>query len=221
MKPIYIQFNCKETDELDLRQAKAVLKHKPDIIILEYPNNNKTPDLAFNKYDALKKPRGMARERVKGFSDEVLKTHPWVKADTIMWKNITGLWAKNHQVLVYAVDAPSELTSEWLDVWRHMYPCVKRNWAWWVQIYLRERMMANNIQWILQNYKEKKKPTILIFLQSFHWGHVKFLLNNPSKNEIWNYYFDKFPEINKYNISMKIKNLNKIFYKYWKKISDF
>jgi len=221
MKPKFIQFDCREMNKLDLRQANAVLEYKPDIIILEYPNNNKTPDLLFNKYDVLKKPKGMVRERVKEFSDEILKIHPWVKADTIMWRNVVGLWAKGHQVLVYAIDAPSELTSEWLEVWRYTYPCVKKNWPWWVQIYLRERMMANNVQWILRNYKEKENPTTLIFLQSFHWDHVKFLLKNPSKKEIWNYYFGKFSEVNKSDIAMKIKSLNKIFHKYWKKVSDF
>lgn len=221
MKPKYIQFNCRETDKLDLRQANAVLKYKPNIIILEYPNNNKTPALPFNKYDALKKPKDMIKERLKKFPDKVLKIHPWAKADTIMWKNITELWANDHQVLIYAVDAPNELTKEWLDVWRHTYPCAKKNWVWWVQIYLRERIMANNIQWILRNYKGKENPTILIFLQNFHWSHVKFLLKNPSKHEIWNYYFGKFTEINNSNITIKIKSLNRTFYKYWKKVSDF
>ncbi len=221
MKPKYIQFDCKEVDELDLRQANAVTKYKPDIIILEYPNNNKTPDLVFNKYEALKKPKELVKKRLKNFSNNVLKIHPWVKADTVMWKNIASLWAKDHQISIYSVDAPSELTSEWLDVWRYTYPCVKKNWLWWVQIYLRERIMTDNIQWILRNYKEKENPTTLIFLQSFHWDHVKFLLKNPSKKEIWNYYFGKFLEVNRSNIGIKIKSLNKVFYKYWKKFSDF
>lgn len=100
MEPKYIQFDCKETDELDLRQANAVLRYEPDIIILEYPNNNKTPNLVFNKYDALKKPKDLVRKRLKKFPDEILKTHPWVKADTIMWKNVVDLWAKDHQVFI-------------------------------------------------------------------------------------------------------------------------
>ncbi len=221
MEPKYIQFDCVESEKLDLRQANAVLRHKPDIIILEYPNNNKTPDLEFNKYDALKKPKDLVKKRLKKFPDEILKIHPWAKADQIMWENVADLWAKDHQVFVYAVDAPNELTSEWLDVWRHMYPCVKKNWVWWVKIYLRERIMANNVQWVLRNYKGKENPTTLIFLQRFHWDHVKFLLKNPSKKEIWNYYFGKFSEINRSDIAVKIESLNKVFYKYWKKFSDF
>lgn len=221
MKPKYIQFDCRETDKLDLRQANAVLKYNPDIIILEYPNNNKTPDLIFNKYDALKKPKDLVKKRLKKFPDEILKIQPWVRADTIMWENIADLWAKDLQVFIYAVDAPNELTSECLDVWKHAYPCVKKNWLWWVKIYLRERIMANNVQWILHNYKGKENPTTLIFLQSFHWDHVKFLLKNPNKEKIWNYYFGKFPEINRSDIAIKIQSLNKVFYKYWNKFSDF
>jgi len=221
MKPRYVQFNCEEANGLDLRQAKAVLKHKPDIIILEYPNNNKTPDLPFNKYGALEKPKKMVNDRLKEFPQEVLRIHPWAKSDTLMWKNVSVLWANGQQVLLYAVDAPNELTKEWLDVWKYTYPCIKKNWIWWVRIYLRERIMANNIRWIWNNYKGKENPTVLIFLQSFHWEHVKFLLKNPNKKEIWDYYFDKFSEVDKSNIDIKIKTLNKVFYKYWKKFSDF
>jgi hypothetical protein len=221
MKPKYIQINCRETDKLDLRQAKAVLRHKPDIIILEYPNNRKTPDLPFNKYEALEKPKEMVKKRLKGFPKKVLKIHPWAKADTIMWQNIASLWARGHQILVYAVDAPNELTREWLGAWRHAYPCIKKNWLWWVKIYLRERIMASHLQWILKHYKKKQEPMTLIFLQDFHWEHVKFLLNNPSKDKIWDYYFGKFSEVNKSNIAGKIKKLNRLFYKYWQRFSDF
>lgn len=221
MKPIYYQYDCEETNKLDLRQANAILKHKPDIVILEYPNNGKTPNLAFNNYPALKKPKQLVEKRLKKFPEQILKIHPWIKADVIMWNNINSLWKKDHQVLVYAVDAPNDLTKEWLEVWRYMYPCAKKNWLWWVQIYLREKIMANNIQWILDNYQDKKDPKILIFLQNFHWIHVKFLLKVPTKNKIWDYYFGKFIEVDKQTIGGKIKNLNKIFYKYWNKVSDF
>ena len=220
MKPKYIQVDCKETNKLDLRQAEAVLKHKPDIIILEYPNNNQTPDLEFNRFGALEKPKKMVEERIKEFPGEVLKIHPWARADTVMWKNIANLWSSGHQVLVYAVDAPNELTREWLEVWSYTYPCVKKNWVWWVQIYLRERKMADNVRWILDHYEGKNNPTILVFLQNFHWDHVQFLLSGPTKDEIWDYYFGKFSSVNKDNIEEKIKSLNKVFYKYWKRFSS-
>ena len=221
MKPKFIQVNCIESVKLDLRQAKAVSRHKPDIIILEYPNDRLTPDWPFNKYAALKKPKAMVKDRIKEFPPEVLKIHPWVKADTIMWQNIANLWAADHQVLVYSVDAPRELTREWLDVWHNLYPSVLKNWVWWVQIYLREKHMAKNIELIFKNYKDKTNPLCLVFLQSFHWEHVQFLLKKPSKQAIWDYYFGKFAEIKKKDIGPRIKKLNKVFYKYWEKISDF
>lgn len=220
MKPKYLQFDCKETDKLDLRQANAILKYKPDIVILEYPNNNKTPNLLLNKYSPLKKPRKLVKEKINGLSRKIFKIHPWARADIVIWKNITKLWAQNHQIFVYKVDAPHELTNELREFWDHTYPCVKKNWIWWVKIYLRERIMANNVQWILDHYKEKQNPTVLIFLQSFHWKHVKFLLNDPSKNKIWDYYFGKF-NISQHNVAERIKKLNKVFYKYWQKVSDF
>ena len=221
MKPKYIQFDCREEDKVDLRQANAVLRYRPDIIILEYPNNSKTPDLPFNQYGALQKPHKMVEERLKRFPRKVLKIHPWAKSDEMMWRNIVGLWREDHQIMVYAVDGPNELTREWLDVWKYSYPCIKKNWLWWVQVYLRERIMANNIRWILHNYKEKESPVVLVFLQSFHWQNVRFLLENPGKKQIWNHYFAGFSEVNRSNIVLKIKDLNKIFYKYWQKVSDF
>ena len=81
--------------------------------------------------------------------------------------------------------------------------------------------MAKNIKWVIEKNKNKEKLTIAIFLESFHWEHVKFLLKNPSKEKIWQYYFGKFKEVNQKNIAKKIKEKNIVFYKYWNKISDF
>ena len=60
--------------------------------------------------------------------------------------------------------------------------------------------MEKNVEWALQDCTIKK-PTVLIFLQSFHWEHVKFLVKKPNKDEIWDYYFGKFSEINKKQIN--------------------
>jgi hypothetical protein len=73
----------------------------------------------------------------------------------------------------------------------------------------------------LERHKNKEELIIAVFLQSFHWTHVKFLLSNPSKKQIWQYYFSKFREVKQENITQKIKEQNKIFYKYWNGISDF
>ena len=92
-----------------------------------------------------------------------------------------------------------------------MYPCATKNWLWWVQIYLRERIMANHISFIVKKYKIKNNQKVLIFLQSFHWGHVKFLLDNPSKKEIWNYYFGKFSEVTYQRFPRKLAKIIRCF----------
>ena len=216
--PRCIQIDCRETRKLDLRQARAVLQYKPDIIILEYPNNNKTPNMIFNKYSPANKPL----KKLPKFSRETFIINPWVKSDIVMWNNIAYLWGKEkHQVLLYPVDAPTELVKEWFLVWDNMYPCALKNWLWWTRIYLRERYMAKNIQWILSHYLLKKKPTILIFLQSFHWKHVKFLLENPSAKQIWNYYFGRFKNLQPFLVPQTLKKENMIFYKHWGMVSGF
>lgn len=221
-KPKYKQFDCIESEKLDLRQAKAVLKYNPDIVILEYPNNNVDPGIELNNYSPLDKPKKLVDELLAPLSPNILAIHPWAQSDMLMWQNIVKLWSENKQVLVYKVDGPPDLTSEWLEVWNHMYPCAKKNWVWWVQIYLRERIMANNIQNMLDGYEDKPDPTILIFLQSFHWDHVRFLLTQPTKEEIWQYYFGNFSkEITQKTIVQKIQKLNPVFYSYWQRFSDF
>jgi hypothetical protein len=232
IKPKYKQVNCNETDKLDLRQARAVLKFKPDMIILEYPNDTSTPGIELNNYSPFEKPKDLIEERLKPLSDQVLNKHPWAQSDLYMWQNIAKLWSEGKQVLVYQIDGPSELTSEWLEVWAHMYPCSTKNWVWWVQIYLRERLMANNMQRVLDEYKTKSNPRTLVFVQNeysykgqikgLHWGHVEYLLGKPSKEDIWQYYFGAFSkEVTRNTIAQKIKKLNPVFYSYWQRYSDF
>jgi hypothetical protein len=219
MKPRYIQVNCIEGKEIDLSQAKAVLKYKPDIIFLEYPTNKKTPDTIFNRYSPENKP---IEKLPNKFSKKTLWLCPWVRSDIVMWNNIARLWEKEkHQVLVYYVDAPEELVNKWFIVWKNMYPSALKNWLWWVQIYLREYHMAKNIRLALSKYKSKNNLTVLVFLQSFHWEHVKFLLKNPSSKQIWDYYFGKFKGLKPSIITETLQKENKVFYKYWKMISNF
>jgi len=220
MKGKFIQVDCKEEDKIDLRQAGSVIKHKPDIILLEYPLEGRTSDTTYNKYGPKNKPWNILEEQIKRLKKHSANT-PWIRSDILVWKNIKKLWKSGHEVKVYRIDAPRELVNEWSEVWKNMYPCAEKNWLWWVRIYLREKYMAKNVERMLSKYKQKVNPTVLVFLQSFHWRHVRFLLENPSKNEIWKYYFGDFSEVNPPNISEKIKSNNKVFYKHWKKISDF
>lgn len=215
IKPKFHQFDCREQNRVDFRQARAVLKYKPDIIIFELPEKHGSPETIFNKYDCKNKPLKKSKIIKK---DLIKASHKFQYAlsDIKTWENIERLWRKNHNILLYNVDGPQELRAEFFETWNHMYPCATKNWLWWVQIYLRERFMANHIHSVIKKYKIKNNPKILIFLQNFHWKHVKFLLNNPSKEEIWRYYFGKFSEIMPLTISNRIRKNNKLFYRYWK-----
>lgn len=222
--PVFHQVNCIESRDgtLDLRQAEAIGKYKPDIIILEYPTEGSVPEFPLNDYLPTEKPADLVAERTKEFSEKILKANPWVAADTIMWREVVKAWNQGKQIYAYPTDGPYELISEWREVWDHMYPQAIHNWVWWVPIYLRERLMANHISWILHKHAEINKPVINVYLQSFHWKHVQFLLSDPTKNEIWNYYFGKFKsEISQKEMPITLKRLNPVFYKYWQKYSDF
>lgn len=219
-KPKFHQFNCREQDRPDFRQARAVLKHKPDIIFFELPEKDESPETIFNKYDCKNKPLkevNIIKKRLENASKEF----KYALSDIKTWENIEKVWQEEHNILLYNVDGPKELRLEFFEAWNNTYPCITKNWLWWVKIYLRERIMANHISSIIKKYKMKKNPIALIFLQNFHWRHVKFLLENPSKEEIWKYYFGNFSEVTSLIISKKIKENNKLFYNYWKKYSDF
>jgi len=220
MEPKLHQFDCREQNRTDLRQARAVLKYKPDIIIFELAGKSGNPETIFNKYDCKNKPFGEIAIIQKSLK-KVSRKFGYALSNIKTCENIKQLWRNDHNVLLYNVDGPRDLRTEFFEAWEHMYPCAAKNWLWWVRIYIRERIMANHIQLILKKYKIKNDPKILIFLQNFHWRHVKFLLTNPSKEKIWKYYFSKFSEITPRAISERIKRNNKLFYKYWGKISDF
>src|SRR3989344_7163950 len=164
-KQRFIQVNCREDRHIDKRQAKAVLKYKPDIILLEYP----TISGLYEK-----------RNNFPKITKRVLLKSPWARSDKYMWANIAKLKQKNHNITIYAIDGPYDLVNE-----ANIYPCNEKspnktaNLFWWIRIYLRERFMAENIKKILKNNKTREALTVLVFLQKFHWQHVKFLTTNP------------------------------------------
>ena len=199
MKPKFIQINCTEGNKIDLRQSRAVLKYKPDLIFLEYSTNYLKPIT-----------------RPSRISKEVIKKYPWTESDNFMWDNIAGLWKKKYKTLVFPVDGPHDLLID-----AYVYPCNEKqprkttNLFWWTRIYLRECFMTKNISKASGQYKQKQKPVILIFLQSFHWYDVKFLLSKPSKQKIWDFYFGRFKKLNRRDMPAILKKENKILFKYW------
>lgn len=220
MKPRFIQINCRESGRVDLRQAQAVLKYKPDIILFEYPNDQKSLGYSVNQFEPKNKPLHDIRQLQKSLR-MASKNDGWVSSDIQVFENIISVWKQGHQILLYNVDAPFDLVSEWNQVWKNMYPSALRNWLWWVRIFLRELYMTQNIHHILKNLQLGENPTILVFLQSFHWKHVQFLLSNPTRKQIWNYYFGSFPYFRQSNAYNIISMENKLFARHWKKMSPF
>ena len=217
------QFSCFEGKNIDMRQANAVLKYRPDIIIFEAPCNEKTPDLIYNKFSPSKKPQSELI-KYKEMLHKVAKKFSWVESDIYVYDNIATLWKEGHDIKLYNVDGPSELLKINLKFDDKKYPKPYRrgtHFVWWVRIYIREKIMTKNVQWILSHYKNKKDFTGLVFLESFHWRNVKFQLSKPPKKQMWNYYFGNFRDLNQKNIGSRIKENNKLLYKYWLKYSEF
>lgn len=225
INPKFIQCSCVEGDKIDLRRAKAVLKHKPDIIIFELPQNNRGAGLIFNRYSCSNKPIEEVNKIIKE-NRIAAKKFPYVASDIAVWKNIEKLWKQGINTQVYNVDSPAKLRKESFYLFHKSisngYPAVRKDWLFWLCLYLRESCMAKNAKRILDNYHFKKDPTILIFLESIHWNHVKFLLTNPSKEKIWKYYFGRFKNLkaNK-NIENQIRARSLTLNNFWKKIQKF
>ncbi len=154
---------------------------------------------------------------------KVAKNAPWVLSDVRVYDNITKLWGEGYEVKLYNVDAPSELLVVNLNFGENWNPKPERrgtHFAWWAQIYLLEKIMAKNIQSILKQNK-KKDLVVLNFLEKFHWKNVQFLMTNPTRKEIYEYYFGKFRDMIMETIRESVKTENKVFYKYWGKLADF
>lgn len=216
------QFSCFEGKKVDLRQANAVLHHRPDVIIFEASPVGRTPNSIFNKHKPSSKPLTKITKH-KEMLRQLAKKALWVLSDVYVYDNIVKLWKEGHDVKLYNVDASSELLKVNLNIDTHWDPKPCRRGAhfeWWVRIYLREKIMTKNILKIFSQTKVKNS-NVLIFLQSFHWRNVQFLIQNPSKREMYKYYFGAFKNMNIKTINERVKKGNKVLYKYWKKFSDF
>jgi hypothetical protein len=214
-----INISCFEGNKVDMRQANAVLKYNPDIIIREVPNNSKKPGLIFNKYPANKKPVNEL-EKIKNDLKKVSKKYPYVLSDVYMFENLKKLWLSGYDVKIYDVDAPSELLHESVkNKWSKKNKPHRRgtHLVWWAYIYVRELIMTKYTKEILTKNKDEKGLTVLVFIQKFHWLNIKFQMSH-SKTEIWNYYFGKFNSLTSKEIKKLLKKENAVLYKYWKKL---
>ncbi len=221
LKPRYVQRDCVEGDKIDLRQADAVLKHKPDIIIFELPqSHNGKPGTIFNRYSCAHKPIEKVEAIIKG-KKHAAKKFPYAASDIAVWENIQRLWKQGVNVQIYNVDAPIKMRREYVAVEATGYPSVRKDWLFWVYLYLRDTYMARNIKHILDTYSLKSNPTILVCLQSIHWKHAQFLLTNPSSQKTWKYYFGKFPALTPSVVTSQVRRRNRVLGEYWKKLQHF
>lgn len=220
LNPKYIQRSCVEGNRIDLRQAKSILKYKPDIIIFESPKDKNDWSNIFNHYSPDKKPLNKVNQIIKIIKKAAIK-EPYAASDISVWKNIIKMWEKGINTQVYFIDAPQNLrhNSPFLG---KKYSKIYRDWLFWIYLYIRESYMKKYLEIALNEYKEKKNPTVCVFLQSIHWEHVKFLLTNPTKKQIWKYYFERFKNMKPTkDIENQIKDRSKIVNDYWKKVQIF
>jgi hypothetical protein len=217
MNTRFIQANCAEGKRADLRQAATVKKYKPDVIFFEMPSFGGNPSSPFNRYSIKKKPFAEVEKIKKGLRKEAKKT-PYALSDFFVWENIESLWRMGHDVLLFNIDASRDLRREGLTRHESMpLSRAKQTWEFWVYIYVRETMMAHFMEQVFKKRFGNKKIVAAVFLQSFHWQHVKFLLKHPSKEKIWRYYFGRFPKLMPATITRELKSKAPILSRYWRK----
>lgn len=215
--PIH-QIPCREQNDIDLRQANAVIKHKPNIIIFEAPTESSP--LFFDSKLPLAKQKEIIKIKVSNLK-KVAKEYSWVESDIKVFENAFNLALSGQDLKMYNIDAPSELLQQTIiNKWNLIDKPRRRgvHLLWWVYIFLRERIMTENIRPLL---KENKNKSILVFLQKFHWLNVQFQLSNPSKDKLWDYYFGKFENVKRKDVANILKKDNDVLYKYWIKYSGF
>ena len=185
------------------KQAEAILKIKPDIILFELP---RVGELSyFNKF----KPKNKPHERIDNIKEHfsaLSKYYPWFASFYKIIEAVEQLWSKGKQVYLYEIDGPVELTSAGEG---------KRGVQNVVWNYLREKFMLESIKRLNRRFPRKKA---LLFCHNFHWGNLNFLLKKPSKKEIWNHYFKIIGNVTPEWVERELRRKNKVLYKYWKKL---
>lgn len=212
--PKFIQRDCVEGDKIDLRQATAVLKYRPDIILFELPEGENGPDTIFNKYPCEKKPIKKVGEIIKKLNG-VAKKYPYAKSDVFVWENIKKLWADGINTQIYNIDTPDALRRQSSLFEIGGYPACRKDPLFWAYLFVRDNTMAKNAQEILNRYSGKQNPVVLVFLQSIHWKHVVFLLGKPSQKEIWKYYFGRFSKLTPEMLLELVSKRSELLARYW------
>lgn len=149
LKPRFIQRSCIEGNKIDLRQAEAVLKYKPDIIIFEMPKGKNGPSTIFNRYSCKNKPIDKVDKIISNL-EIVAKKYPYALSDVAVWKNIKKLWGQGINTQIYNVDSPDLLRRGYV-YFERKYSFLANKWLFWVYLYLRDFYMAKNIKIVFDN----------------------------------------------------------------------
>lgn len=193
--------------------AKEILDINPEAIIFEFPRHSKSlfKELNVSKpRDKSKKLLQINRERNKQAQGNF----------NIIFDSIEKIWfEQNKQILLFEFDAPIDLTSEIINF---EYGMTTEHLVW---NFLREKYMVN---FLLENKDSFINKKVLVLCHNFHWANIKFLLNLPSKEKVWKYYFFKLAKNYDFNCKSKddlieyLKNKKrKTLLKHWFIISDF
>jgi len=204
LRPRFIQRSCVEGDHIDLRQAAAIKRFRPDIVLFELPSNQAVPT---NQAEI---------DQIIAHLEIAAKKYPYARSDIAVWQNIGQLWRAGCHLQAFNIDGPDGLRRVVNTEFTEKYPAVRRDWLFWAYLYTRERQMADNIERIINNC-DKPNPTVAVFLQSIHWKHVRFLMRHPQPPQIWRYYFGRFPEITPENIDDKIRQRSPTLGRFWKR----
>ncbi len=193
----------KHTLRVSIKKANEILKIKPDIILFEYPQDSE-PGTFYNRFLPSKKP--MKRfEKLKQSLRKSARKYPWLIGDVKIFEAIEKLWCKNKQVLLFNMDGHSELTALCDRIVMSRNRLLFDVWN-----YLREQHMIKTIRKVRNEFPRSK---IVIICHNSHWRNIEFLLRNPSKKEINDYYFSRIDEYIKFDLKKY-----KILQKYWNKL---
>ncbi len=103
------QIPCREQNNIDLRQANAVIKHKPNIIIFEAPAG--PSPLFFDSKKPTSKQKEIIKTKINNLKN-VAKKYPWVESDIKVFENACDLARSGVDLKMYNIDGPGELLQQ-------------------------------------------------------------------------------------------------------------
>ncbi len=215
MKLIHVE-EPEHKEEISNKKAEEISRIKPDAVLFEYPVPERYSLSEFNNFSPKEKPKQRIEAWKRSYANYSEK-YPWLKSEYKIIEAIEQLWNEGKQAFLFEIDGPIELTSigKTKDSLKGLQIVV---WN-----YIREKYMVENIRNIEKFLDKKigKESIALVFCHDTHWKNIQFLLENPSKNEVQEYYFSQRGIISIKEIESELKDKNGLLYKFWKLKTDF